>query len=248
MTFSGVLAIMMLLGCARAAQLDMEELSNATGWIKICQIQDGSRGSYSFPLTTGAYGSIASSIGSSHAKYSDSDINSMAVARDGYSHVYQIKSLDCSSYLYVRSNDTYVDTSRSFGLTRSSTRVCLAPSYESCSTWATLPCTSHGIDLLYTSPGLGGESCCRYFFGHGQLDCWGGPSGYRCVNGGSDCSSYKKLEDVVFYVWGVSAATPSPTPNPTATDDDDHNHDGDGLLCSQPGGRCAIFFSHPSYF
>ncbi|CAK0845741.1 unnamed protein product [Prorocentrum cordatum] len=53
------------------------------------------------------------------------------------------------------------------------------------------------------------------FFGHGTVDCWGGPSGYRCVNGGSSCSGYKKLDDVVFYIWGGSAATPSPTPYPT---------------------------------
>eukprot|EP00959_Pyramimonas_sp_CCMP1952_P439272 9195659-Pyramimonas_sp.AAC.1 len=41
--------------------------ASTAGWTKIYQIQDGSRGSYSFPLTTGAYGNIGSSIGSSHA-------------------------------------------------------------------------------------------------------------------------------------------------------------------------------------
>ncbi|CAK0870039.1 unnamed protein product [Prorocentrum cordatum] len=117
-------------------EAEAEAMAEASEWVKIYQIQDGSRGSYSFPLTTGAYGNISASIGSSHAKLSDSEINSRAVARDGYSHVYQIKSSDCSSYLYVRSNDNYVDTSASFGLTYANTRVCLASSYESCSTWA----------------------------------------------------------------------------------------------------------------
>ncbi|CAK0841370.1 unnamed protein product [Prorocentrum cordatum] len=186
--------------------------STGTTWAKIYQIQDGPESSYAFPLTTGAYGNITSSeIGSSHAKYSDSDINAMASARDGYTHVYQIKSSDCASYLYVRSSDSYVDTSASFGLTKDDTQVCLSSAYESCSTWATLRSTLHGIDLLYTSPNLGGETCCRYFFGHGAVDCYAGPSGHRCVKGGSQCQ-YKKLDQVAFYIW---TATPSPTPSPT---------------------------------
>jgi len=189
----------------------------SAAWTKIYQIRDGERGSNSFPLTTGAYGDITAAVGSSHAKLSDAEINSMATSRDGYSHVYYIQSSDCAQGLFIKTNDAYVDTAPSFGLTKANTLVGLGLSYESVSTWATLSSTEHGIDLLYTSPGLSGESCCRYFFGHGNVDCWGGSSGYRCVNGGNSCSSYKKLDDVVFYVYGSSTpATPAPTSTPTS--------------------------------
>jgi len=169
--------------------------------MKIYQIQDGSsRTEYSFPLTTGAYGDIDSAVGSSHAKLTDPDINAMAAALDGYSHIYRIKSSDCPEYLYVKTNDAYVDTSASFGLTSENALVGLGSSYGSVPTWATLP--GHGIDLRWTSPILTPtDTCCRYLFGHGATDCYSGPSGYRCVNGGSGCGPYKKLDDVVFYIY-----------------------------------------------
>jgi len=94
----------------------------------------------------------------------------------------------------------------------------LGSSYETVTTWATLPSTAHGIDLLYTTPVLGGETCCRYLFGHGATDCWGSSSGKasRCVHGGSNCS-YKKLDDVTFSIY--SGAAPNPTPASRADED-----------------------------
>ncbi|CAK0794555.1 unnamed protein product [Prorocentrum cordatum] len=193
--------------------------ASGASWNKIYQIQDGSdRTLYSFPLTAGAYGDMSSAVGSGHAKLSDSDINSMALEMDGYSHIYQIRSSDCPhtvADLYVKTNDTYVDTSASFGLTKENTLIGLGTSYHSVTTWATLLSTTHGIDLVHSSPSLDADSCCRFFFGHGATDCWNGPSGYRCVNGGSGCSGYRKLEGVRFYIYSIPPATLSPTPSPT---------------------------------
>jgi len=183
-------------------------------WTKIYQIMDGSidlLGTTSFPLTSGASGDITSDVGSSHAKLSDSDINAMASSRDGYSHVYEVKSSDCPRYLYVKTNDAYSDIHRSFGATKPNTLVGLGSSYETVSRWATLPSTLHGIDLLYTTPKLGGETCCRYLFGHGRTDCWADSGkGKRCIHGGSNCSSYKKLEGVVVQLYTGAELSPAP--------------------------------------
>merc|ERR1712151_311714 len=87
------------------------------------------------------------------------------------------------------------------------TYVCLANRYQSCSRWASLP--GHGLDPLHSSPGIGGQSCQRYFLGHGGLDCWPSNGNWRCVRGGGSCrhkggfdgrSDHVVLNDVSLWV------------------------------------------------
>eukprot|EP00959_Pyramimonas_sp_CCMP1952_P463787 9485516-Pyramimonas_sp.AAC.1 len=151
-------------------------------WIKIYQIINGDRSSHSFPQSTGAVGDINSGVGSSNAKLSDAAINSMNALLDGYTHIYRVTSSECGDDLFIRTTDSYVDTSPSFGVTQGSTQLGLGSGYSAVSTWATLSSTSHGFDLLHSSPGIRGQSCCRYFIGYGGNDCWKGPGGQRCIN------------------------------------------------------------------
>jgi LruC domain-containing protein len=171
-------------------------------WTKIYQIANGfDRASSSFPLTTAAVGDVRSPSTGFNAKLSDAAINALATPLDGYARVYRMHSTDASQKLYVRTQNAYNDLLSSFGVIGGATRVALGGTYNTVGTWASLPGANHGIDLLYTSPNLGGESCDRYFLGHGALDCWSGPSNVRCVNGGAYCGGYRKLQNVTLWIY-----------------------------------------------
>jgi hypothetical protein len=93
-----------------------------------------------------------------------------------------------------------VDTAYSFNID-SNTRMSLGSSY---STPYASNSVSLGIDLLHSSPSLGGQSCNRFFFGHGSTnsDCWTGPANTRCVQGGGSCpGNHPKLQGVEFWIY-----------------------------------------------
>jgi len=181
-------------------------MNTTSSWVKIYQIINGAdRHSYSFPQSTEAVGDINSAVGSSNAKLSDADINSMAMPLDGYSHVYQVYSPNCGQYMYIRTNDPYVDTSRSFGITSENSQIGLGSSYSTAS-WATMS-SYYGIDLFRSSPSIiSSGSCCRYYIGYTANDCWAGPIGQRCINGGSSCNGQMKLTDVVMHIYAPATA------------------------------------------
>merc|ERR1712159_926970 len=105
---------------------------------------------------------------------------------DGYSRIYKLSSTDNGNSAWIRAKDSYDDLKATWGMRPGgNTRVCLATSYQACKTWASMP--GHGLDLLHSSPGIGGQYCQRYFLGHGGLDCWPANGGYRCVRGGASC-------------------------------------------------------------
>jgi len=168
-------------------------------WKKIYQIQNGARSTTSFPLNTAAVGDINSAIGSSNAKLSDQEINSLAAPYDGFSNVYKMCSSDAPNCLFIKSHNVYQDNVRSFNV-GTNCRLGLSTSLNNVPTWASPPGGTHGIDMLYSSPGLGAERCERYFLGHGALDCWAGPTNQRCINGGSSCHGYKKLDNATIYI------------------------------------------------
>merc|ERR1711912_29464 len=137
-------------------------------------------------MTSNAVGTITKNGVTSTAKLSDSAINSIAHGRDGYSRIYRLHSPDNTNQAWFRTKDAYNDMAANWGMqANSNTRVCLATSYQNCKTWASF--ASHGLDLLHSSPGIGGQSCERYFLGHGGLDCWPANGNYRCVRGGGSC-------------------------------------------------------------
>merc|ERR1711920_442120 len=137
-------------------------------------------------MTRSAYGQISKGSVTSTAKLADASINAIAAGRDGYKRLYRLKSSDNGNAVYLRSNEAYDDMKATWGMKGgSATKACLSVNYKSCKTWASLP--GHGLDLLHSSPGIGGQSCQRYFMGHGGLDCWPSNGGYRCVRGGGSC-------------------------------------------------------------
>lgn len=121
----------------------------------------------------------------STAKLSDKMINSISKGRDGYSRLYKLSSPDNGNSAWIRAKDAYNDLKPTWGMKPGNTKICLASKYQSCGTWANM--AGHGLDLLHSSPGIGGQSCQRYFLGHGGLDCWPSNGNYRCVRGGGSC-------------------------------------------------------------
>jgi hypothetical protein len=209
-------------------------------------------------LNTAGVGDITSALGSSNAKYSDADINAMATPLDGYSHVYAIKSPTCDYYLFVKTTDAYVDTSPSFGLTMANTQVGFGTSYAAVSAWGNMNIYGgHGIDQHSVQPGH--ESCCRYMFGIGVTDCWEGPAGVRCINGGIQCygpaagdsehsnGQWPKLRDVQILLYGTDPA-PSSDPGAAATGDPHlQNVYGERFDLMKPGKHVLIHIpkGHP---
>jgi len=120
------------------------------------------------------------------AKLSDSKINQIGKGKDGYARIYRLHSPDNTYPAWIRTKQSsYNDLKAQWGmLTGSNTRICLASSYQACRTWATM---GGWLDLLYSKPAIGGQSCQRYFLGHNGLDCWPSNGGYRCVRGGGSC-------------------------------------------------------------
>ncbi len=171
-------------------------------WTKIYQISNGlNRSTSSFPLNAASVGDIRTTAVGFNAKLADTEINALATGLSGYTRVYRMEASDTGNNLYIRTNNAYNDLARSFGAISTNTRVGLGTTFGGVGTWAALAGGSHGIDLLYTSPNIGGESCNRYFLGHGALDCWAGPGNVRCVNGGSQCGGYRKLQNVSLWIY-----------------------------------------------
>jgi LruC domain-containing protein len=171
-------------------------------WTKIYQISNGlDRSTSSFTLNSGSVGNIRTTAVGVNAKLADTEINALATGLSGYNRVYRMASSDTGSNVYIRTNNVYNDLARSFGVISTATRVGLGTTYGGVGTWASLRGGNHGIDLLYTSPNIGGESCNRYFLGHGALDCWAGPGNVRCVNGGASCGGYRKLQNLTLWVY-----------------------------------------------
>lgn len=181
----------------------VETEADGGAWTKVYQID----GQTQFALSSAAVGTINSPDVTESAKMSDADINSIAKSRDGYSHVYKGYSPKASKNLYIRTNQPFDDTKRSWNV-GTSAQIGLADSYSGVTTWAAIKGGTHGIDLLYTSPNLGGESCNRYFLGHGAVDCYSGDANKRCVRGGTACGSdYPILNDFRLSVYTGSTTT-----------------------------------------
>lgn len=173
------------------------------GWSKVYQILNGrDKASTSFPLTIAAVGDINAAVGSANAKLSDDKINVLAAPYNGYTHLYKLQSSEVTANLYIRTNSSYVDTLPSFGV-GTEAKLGLGTSYATVTDWLSIYYDpAHGIDLFHAQPQLRRiDDCDRFMFGHGSLDCYQGPSDKRCVSGGGLCGTYRKLQDLVLYVY-----------------------------------------------
>merc|ERR1712150_98600 len=194
----------MMLSCTTIRGICMEDSGHK--FLKVYQIPRNTE----FGLSVSEVGDISEEEVTHKAKLADTEINTLAEPLDGYSNVYMMRSDAANKWVYLRSNNPYVDTLKSFGMMQTEkAKQCLANAYSDCTMWATpspgFPSPGF-IDTYHSEPRLTNHWLNRYFVGHGSNDCYQGTHNTRCVNVGNH------LRRAQFTLWlHVAATTPCTT-------------------------------------
>jgi hypothetical protein len=144
-------------------------------WAKILAFDD-----YYTP-TIDTFGDLSVGAG----KVTDNEVNELRSGSPTYNgrNVYMFKCSKADKYAFLYSSRNYVDTTTSWNLNDGGDKAPNALRTTPCHTGSDHTFSQYWIDYLYG--GSGGESCNRYFVGHGNFDCYSVGGGVRCMKGGS---------------------------------------------------------------